>query len=120
MNWKTKAVWKCKNCLQQKEVTVRCRKKMLLTNKLTVSTENCCNKKVETAKPGIILKTGWQKNIKPTSQPKTATKKQKHCNLRYEMKSSNLKKYKPTATEKNKGFRILSEPTATKNTNTKS
>ena len=45
--------------------------------------------------------------------------KQTHCNLRYEKKSSYWKKYKPTATEKCKGFRILSEPTATKNAESK-
>jgi hypothetical protein len=32
-----------------------------------------------------------QKKLKPTGQSKTATKKQKHYNLRYEMETANKK-----------------------------
>jgi len=75
--------------LQQKEVTVSSRKNCKQKNKLTVSTENCCNKKANTAKPGVIIKTVCKKSTKPNCPPKTATKNQKHYNLRYEMKSNN-------------------------------
>ena len=54
-----------------------------------------------------------------TPSPPNCNLKQKHYNLRYEIKTGQQKKYEPAATKKGRSFTPLSNPTATKNQSTK-